>query len=472
MMTSIKNQRMEFRKRGKRLPAFPGMRGVLGIAALFAVALSARAQTDPGVPGDTMHISLQEAVDRGLDSSKPLKISQAQIREAISRIDQAKDGRLPRIKAGYTASEAFIPTRTVQIPGLMKEPVKLPSTSMVYLGTLGVNEAIFAGNKLRYAEQSALLLKQIQEHNAGHDREGVVFNIIQSYINLYKIDENLKIIAQNMQDVQGRLEETVQFKDQGLATLNDVLRFRLQMSNVELTRIDLENNRAVANYAMGILLGLPENTYIKVDSIGHTVDSIPTLQDWVGRALQHREDLAAYKDQYELSKVGIKDIKADKLPTVGAGLTAYYLNPTKRFFPEKNSYLIPVTLGLNIGWDVSSLYTSRHKLEEAQIKKQEVAIAQGAAADNIKGEVSKEYHDYLQSLQRIRVLKTAVQQAEENDRIMELKYKNQLATTTDRIDAQTMLYQSLVNLSLARAGAAVDYYMLLRATGTLGLSVK
>jgi outer membrane protein TolC len=50
---------------------------------------------------------------------------------------------------------------------------------------------------------------------------------------------------------------------------------------------------------------------------------------------------------------------------------------------------------------------------------------------------------------------------------MELKYRNQLATTTDRIDAQTMLYQSLVNLGLAKADAAIAYYQLLRSAGML-----
>lgn len=448
-------------RRRKYFPA--GVAFILPLMLLMSLSLFAQ---------DTSHISLQEAIAMGLDSSKQLKLSQAKIQEAISGIEQAKDHRLPQIKASYMVSEAFIPTRTLQIEGLMKKPMKLPSTSMIYLGTFGVNEAIFAGNKLRYAEQSAELLKKMAGLNAAHDKKGIILNVIRSYINLYKIDENLKIISQNLQDVQGRLEETNKFKDQGLATLNDVLRFQLQKSKVVLTQIDLQNNRAVANYAMDILLGLPDETYVKVDSIGLTTDQVPALQELIQQAMRNRADLAAYKYQDQLSSIAIKNIKADNLPTVGAGLTTYYLNPTKKFFPAKNSFLIPVTLGLNINWNISNLYTSRHKIDEAQIKQQEVMIAESATSDKIKMEVNKDYHAYLQSLQHIDVLKTAVKQAKENDRIMELKYQNQLATTTDRIDAQTLLYQSLVNLALARADAAVDYYQLLQTTGRLGASVK
>lgn len=458
---------MKIHKQKNPLNALRKIAGLLPAVLLLSLTLQAQSPA-----GDTAHISLADAIKIGLDSSKQLKVSQAKIQETIARLKQAGDHKLPEIKASYMASEAFIPTRTLQIPGLMEKPLKLPSTSMVHLGTLGINETIFAGNKLRYAEQSAGLLKKIAELNAAHDRKAVIMAVIQSYINLYKIDENLKIISQNLQDVEGRLEETTKFKNQGLATLNDVLRFKLQKSNVELTRIDLLSNRAVANYAMDILLGLPEDTYVKVDSIGHETAHLAAPDELAQQALQNREDLATYRYQDQLSGIEIKNIKAGKLPTVGAGLTTYYLNPTKKLLPTQNSYLIPITLGLNLSWNISSLYTSRHKVDEAQVKQQEVRVAGSEAADKIKIEVNKNYHAYLQSLQHIDVLQTAVQQATENDRIMELKYRNQLATTTDRIDAQTMLYQSLVNLALARADAAIDYYQLMESTGRLNSDTK
>ncbi|MGH2645566.1 MAG: TolC family protein, partial [Chitinophagaceae bacterium] len=377
-----------------------------------------------------LHISLQQAIKMGIDSSKQLKISKAKIQEAVARYEQMKDKQLPTIKASYMASEAFIPTQKIQIKGMMQKPFYLPSTSMINLGTFSVNEAIFAGNKLRYAEQSANLLEEIAKLNSTNDKQDVTFMIIQSYINLYEIDENLKIIAQNLQDVQGRLDETIKFKDQGLATENDVLRFQLQKSQVELTQLDLENNRTVANYAMDVLMGLPDSTLLEVDSVGHTAGNIPPMEQFIGEALQHREDLATFKYQDQLSDINIKNIKADKLPTLGAGFSTYYLNPTKQFFPAANSFLVPMTLGLNLSWNISNLYTTKHKLNEAEVQQQEVQVEESITSDKIRVDVSKNYHDYLESIEKIKVLQTAVEQASENDRIMELKYRNQLATTT------------------------------------------
>lgn len=434
------------------------------VAALLTLLLcGARGQ-------DSLHLSLRQAVSRGLDSSTRVALSAAAVREAVARYEQAKDHALPQIKVSYMASEAFIPTRTLQIPGLMKNPVRLPATSMVNLGTLSIEEPIFAGHKLRYAKESARLLEQVASLKDSSARNQVMLAVIHSYINLYEIDENLKITARNLADIEGRLQETQKFMNQGLATENDVLRFQLQRANVELTRIDLQHNRAVANEAMDVLLGFADSTVVAVDSPAREPAAAPSLDSLVAVALARRADLAAYRYQDSVSAIHIRDIKAGKLPTLGAGVTTYYLNPNKKFFPPAHSFLVPVTLGLNASWNISSLYTTSHKVAEAAVQREEVQLGRRATAEKIRREVTQGYHGYLQALQKIQVLHTAVAQATENDRIMELKYRNQLATTTDRIDAETMLYQSLVNLALAKADAALAWYTLQQATGGLSLS--
>lgn len=457
-----RNMIMMTHARGRRATASlfrPGRLWLL--AALLPWAMAARAQ-------DSTRLSLAHALELGLAHSKSLTLSQSKVDEALAQYEQALDHRLPTIKASAMASEAFIPTRKFQLKGVMDEPMRLPSTSSVYLGTLSINEAIFAGHKLRYARQSADLARKIAGLDMQHDRQEILLSLLESYINLYKIDENLRIVALNKQDVEGRLTETVKFKEQGLATENDVLRFQLQKANVELTEIDLRHNREIANYALDLLLGLPGTTTIVPDSAsifgaaGPAVGAPAALEQ---QALDNRRDLATYQLRHELSGVEIKDLQADKLPTLGVGANLYYLNPNKSFVPPSYGFLVPVTLGLNLGWNISSLYTTGHRVQEAKVRQQQVLTQQGMAQDQVRNEVRAGYHHYRQALQRIEILHAAVDQARENDRIMELKYQNQLATSTDRIDAQSMLYQSLINLTLAQADARLAYFRLMESAG-------
>jgi outer membrane protein TolC len=83
--------------------------------------------------------------------------------------------------------------------------------------------------------------------------------------------------------------------------------------------------------------------------------------------------------------------------------------------------------------------------------------------------VNKNFILYHQALERIKVLQDAVTQAEENERITESKFRNNLVNTTDRIDAQTLLYQARVNLELAKSDATIAWYDLQHSSGKTNL---
>ena len=109
------------------------------------------------------------------------------------------------------------------------------------------------------------------------------------------------------------------------------------------------------------------------------------------------------------------------------------------------------------------------KEKEAAIQRQELTTAKDQQLDEIHKDVNKNYILYKQSLEKIKVLQDAVTQAEENERITESKFRNNLVNTTDRIDAQTLLYQARVNLELAKSDATIAYYDMLHSTGKISL---
>jgi outer membrane protein len=113
------------------------------------------------------------------------------------------------------------------------------------------------------------------------------------------------------------------------------------------------------------------------------------------------------------------------------------------------------------------LWTSKNKLAEARIQRDEVAINKGITTDNVKNEVNQDYQQYLTALNKVQLLQTSIEQAGENNNILESKYKSNIASATDRADAETLLYQAQINLELAKADAGLAYYTLLKSTGKL-----
>ncbi|HEV2352971.1 MAG TPA: TolC family protein [Puia sp.] len=412
-------------------------------------------------------LSLEEAVQLGLQNSKELKRQQFRIDEALARLGQAKDAQLPSMKVSFQYLHALMLSRVVSIPGLTKAPIKLPFDFPAYMGTLSVAEPIFAGNQLKYARQSADLMVQMSRLDGDKDKEDVTSVIINAFLNFDKILENQLIVAQNMQDIQGKLDEITKYESQGLATQNDVLRYQLQKSQMQLTEIELENNRKVANYDMDVMLGLPDTAELLPDTVNFKLDENLALGDLVQQAETNRRELLDLSYQTKLADINIKKIHDQRLPTVAATAGMYYINPTGEVIPTHNNLLAPITMGVGVSWDIGTLYTSKNKEREADLQRQELNTARDEGLDAIRMDVQKQFIAYQQALARIKVLQVAVQQAEENERITESKFRNNLVNTTDRIDAQTMLYESRVNLELAKSDATIAYYNVLKSTGKI-----
>lgn len=413
-------------------------------------------------------LSLQEAISLGLKNSKTLKISEARINEAVSRYNQTKERALPTAKASLAYSHADFLSNSFKLPGTPDSSAfQLPNKADAFIGTAAVEQLIFAGNKLRYAKESTDLLTRIARLNSVTDKDDITYGVINAYYNLYKVEQSEKVIQQDLEAIDKQIEQSQRFFEQGLVTKNDVLRFQLQRSNTELTQVDLETNRKIINYNLNIMLGLPDNTVLS--TAGFTANSTvnPELTTYVDSAVTNRTEIEKSDLQIQLADKNIKTIQADYLPTVGVAANLYYINPSASFFPAANTFLAPVTLGASIAWNIDKLWTNKEKIKEAKIQKDESEFAKGLTLDNVKSEVNQSYQNYLKAVQRIQIVNVAVNQARENDRILESKYQNNIATVTDRIDAQTQLYQTLINLELAKADATLAYYTLLKTTGTL-----
>jgi len=410
-------------------------------------------------------LTLNEAVQLGLENSKQLKLSQARVNEAVSQYNQAKDRALPTASTSFAYNHTEILNDQFQIGNA--DPFDLPARSDAFIGTASVQQLVFQGNKLKFAKLSTDLLTQVARLDIDKNKQDITYNIVNAYYNLYKVLQGEKVVEQNLQVIDRQIKQSERFFEQGIVTKNDVLRFQLEKSNIQLTGLDLENNRKIVNYNLNILLGLPESTTLKIDKIADNQSITAGLVDYIDTAINNREELKQINLQTQIADYNIKTIKTNTLPTFGVGASMYFINPSGKFIPPVNQYLAPISLAATISWNFGNLWTNKNKVAEARIQKEETEINESILQDQIKTEVNADYQNYLKSVERIKILQTSIAQALENDRILESKYENAIASVTDRIDANNQLFQSQINLELAKADAVLAYYTLLKSTGTL-----
>jgi outer membrane protein len=85
------------------------------------------------------------------------------------------------------------------------------------------------------------------------------------------------------------------------------------------------------------------------------------------------------------------------------------------------------------------------------------------AKEGILMEVNADYNNYLQAKRKIQLANKAVEQATENFRVEQNKFRSNTTTATEFLNANTLLVQSQINLTTAVANAALAYEKLLKS---------
>ena len=410
-------------------------------------------------------LTIQEAIQLGIENSKNLKLSQNKIDESLAKMAVVKDQALPSATASILYNHLeFAGNHTL---GFGSDNLGLPRRLDAYLGTVSLSETIYGGGKQRLARQNTKLLSDVAHLDAEKVKEEAIYATIDTYYALYKLSQSHKVVEQNLTSIASQLKQATRFFEQGIVTKNDVLRFQLQQANVNLTKIDLEGNSKIINYNLDILLGLPEDTQVEISDPASENLPVAPLSNYLDLGMATRQELGELDLQNKMAEIDIKNVKANSRPTFGVGASGYYVSTATNPFPGGNQYLAPVSLSANLSWNMATLWTNKHKISDARIMQKQVDIQKTVQSDNIRTEINKNYQNYVVAKNKITILETSIEQASENDRLFESKYKNNVASATDRIDAETLLLQAQIDLEIAKADAGLAYYTLLKSTGKI-----
>jgi len=247
----------------------------------------------------------------------------------------------------------------------------------------------------------------------------------------------------------------------GLLARNDLLTAELHVSNAELALLDAQNSWDLANFNMNLMLGLPEKTILELDSsLLQQNFSVKTLDDYLQSAHNNRKDIAALDLRKEAAHTGVKAVKGEYYPSIQ--LSGGYIAAD---IPGLVTITNAVNAGVGISYNIGSLWKTKAKVQGAEARAKQLMASEELLDDQVRLQVNKTYRTWLSSQKKIDVYIKAIEQANENYRIVKNKFKNSLATTTEVLDADVAQLQAKLNYVFAKADAVVVYNQLLQAAG-------
>ena len=329
-------------------------------------------------------------------------------------------------------------------------------------------QVIYAGGAISSGIRQAELGKQLAELDLQKDIQKVRFLLLGHYLNLYKLDNHIKVLQDNIRLTDEVIANMKAKREQGTVLKNDITRYELQKEQLNLQLTRARDARTTANFQLVTTLHLPEGTEIKPDT-AMLEQKIQTLteNEWQDMARANNILLKQTQTAIQLNEQKVKQERAERLPHISIVAADHLDGPVTIEVPALDNNFNYWYIGVGIKYNLSSLFKNNNRLRQARLNVRQAQENHQLAQEKIKNDVQEGYVNFMTSFTDLRTQEKSVKLADENYSVTDNRYKNEMALLTDMIDASNMKLSADLGLVNARINILYNYYKMKYITHTL-----
>jgi len=440
---------------------------------LAATLLGGAVHADPtlvgtGVPGDIrLHrvVTLEELFETAEANSVKLRPSFTAEEEARRDVDIARSKRLPDINANLSLSyigDGFTTDR--DFSDYQKAPIPHFGNGFA----IEVEQPVYTGgaitNGIKLAELKSTAARLVTEFQ----RDNIRFRLAGQYLDIYKQTNLRNVVENNISQARKVLTEMQARHEQGVALQNDITRYELLVSNLELQLIKINNTIDILNHDLVTTAGLPEGTVVEPDTtiLSH---SLPVTGEewWQQEAANNSPSLSLARSEVDINRKAEELVRSERLPKIGLRAGWSIDGPILVEVPPINRNLSYWYVGVGVSFNISSLYKSNKSLSKSREATRKAIEQLDATREDINLGVKADYIRYLEAYEELKTQQKSVELAERNYRTISTRYNAGMALITDMLDAANSKLDSEQKLVNARINIIYYYYKLLFTSGKI-----
>jgi len=441
--------------------------------------------------GDTVYLSVEAAVERAVRTSDEVRLAAAQLEVAEAQLLTARAGALPqlRLNAGYTRT--IESARGQSVNQLFNQP-------NTYTITGNFTQPLFQGGREWSALRAAGRVRGAARLTTEEQRTQIALDVQRAYLDALFADRLLDIQQTNYQLASERLAQVEQLASGGRKARYDVLRARVERSNLEPQVIDAANQREIALLELKRLLDIPAEQPVAltttVDPQGVQTMLASYARDTLLAEEGDRPAVRAAELTAQARRLGVKVARADLWPTISVflnwGYQAFPLSGFPARFGEVPRITLPSTdprcpdlpegqttctingrqnggffsdrsAGVQITWGLFDGFRTRGNIDLAQAQARQAEIQLDLARERVAQEVAAARAELSRARALFEARRQNVGEATEAFQLASLRFTRGLSTQVDVSDAQYQLLtartdeaRAVYDLYLAQAGLA------------------
>jgi len=408
------------------------------------------------------YFTLESAIREALKKNYQVKIKKEQVDEARHVKNQARADFFPKLSTNYSYTRLDEATVNPAIPitGIPGAaiPARAVNTEDNYQWRTSVRQPVFTGFALLSTYELTKLGIDRSEWELEQEKLNLVLTVKDSYFNILRADIAVNVVRQEMDALESHLEVARNFYEVGIIPINDLLKAEVELANATQNLVRAQNSARNVRAFFNNILARPTNLPVGVEDISAYHPVVFNLEGAMDKALLHRP---------EMKLVNIALLQADQQIRLAAS----------RYYPEVSVFADYIKEGDTLGvsgsdfhdderWQAGGLLTwtfwewgkTKSAVRERMSEKLQLLETRESIRQNINLELIQAGLELDQADKNIPTTRKAVEQAEENLRVTQERYKAQVTTTTEVLDAQALLtrartnyYNALIDHHLAEA---------------------
>jgi len=415
--------------------------------------------TRPSIEGK---LNLEEAVRLSLLYSPQLQAALEQRKVAHGRIEEAYSSVLPTVdlNANYTRLDQ------VTTIDLGVDSFQMGAKDN-YSYQVRVTQPLFKGGAVSIARRAARVYSYLSDETINATAQSVIFQVAAAYYDTVLAEHLIGVQEAALEFAQANLKDVEARRRHGAAREYDVLRARVDVSNVEADLSEQRNQRDIASTRLLRAIGASQRSSVELTTDVTYEETSPDFLDAVRTAFENRPDIYKAALSLDLQQEAVNEAYTHYWPR----LEAYYWHLWAKPDPHESNVIAwgrQWQAGLSLTWPLFDGLAREGKIIQQEALLSQAAIMLSDSEEQAIQEIRNAVLQLQNAEEIVRSQKLNVDQAERALELAQVGYREGANTQLEVLDARAALTrtQGLYYSALHRhVKARLD---LRRAKGILG----